>query len=168
MARRTLWLLRHATTEDARPGHKDADRRLTAEGEGQAQQVGEYLRGQGGRIDAVLCSSALRARQTLDLLGISAATTDIAVRYYTAGTDTLIEALRSLPDEVTTALLVAHAPALPGVAHELADQTSSDPAALAAIDGRFPAAAIAHLDFDGRWADLDSAALVDVRLPAAG
>jgi phosphohistidine phosphatase len=164
---RTLWLLRHAHTEDSRPGHKDADRRLTSRGEDQARGVGEVLGSEGVRVDAVLCSSALRARQTLTLLGVSSPTSDVAERYYTAGTDSLIEAIRELPDEVTTALIVGHAPALPGVAYELADREISEPAAWDAIDGQYPAATLARLDFDGTWANLDSAALTDVRTPTA-
>jgi phosphohistidine phosphatase len=164
MARRTLWLLRHAKTEDARPGHSDIDRRLTPEGEAQARAVGEALRAYGP-FDTVLCSSALRARQTFDLLDVPTAATDFAESYYRAGTDTWIDALRALPEEVGTALLVGHAPALPGVAYELADPETSNSDARAAIDGRFPAAGLARLEFDGSWADLESAALVDVKLP---
>jgi phosphohistidine phosphatase len=164
-AQRTLWLLRHAHTEDSRAGHKDTDRRLTSRGEDQAREMAEYLRAAGVRVDAVLCSNAVRARQTLSLLELSSPATDVAERYYTAGTDTLLEAVRELTDEVNTALVVGHAPALPGVAYELADRETSEPAALAAIDGRYPAATIARLDFDGTWADLDSAALTDVRTP---
>jgi phosphohistidine phosphatase len=167
-APRTLWLLRHAHTEDSRPGHKDTDRRLTPRGEDQARDVGEYLRGEAAKVDAVLCSNAARARQTLSLLGVSSPATDVAERYYTAGTDTLLEAIRELTDEVEAALVVGHAPALPGVAYELADRDTSDPAALAAIDGRYPAATLARLEFDGTWADLDSAALTDVRTPTTG
>jgi hypothetical protein len=35
-----------------------------------------------------------------------------------------------------------------------------------AIERRFPAAAIAQLEFAGSWADLHEAALSNVRLPA--
>jgi phosphohistidine phosphatase SixA len=66
--RRTLLVLRHAETEDMRPGSKDSERRLTPDGERHALEVGDYLRSQGITIDAVLCSSAARAQQTLELL----------------------------------------------------------------------------------------------------
>jgi phosphohistidine phosphatase len=66
--RRTLLVLRHAETEDARPGSRDSERRLTPDGERNAQQVGDYLRKQGVIINTVLCSSAVRARQTFELL----------------------------------------------------------------------------------------------------
>ena len=66
--RRTLLVLRHAKTEDTRPGSKDSERRLTPDGERHALEVGDYLRTQGITVDTVLCSSAARARQTLELL----------------------------------------------------------------------------------------------------
>ena len=55
-------------TEDTRPGSPDSERRLTPDGERHALEVGDYLRSQGITVDAVLCSSAARARQTLELL----------------------------------------------------------------------------------------------------
>jgi hypothetical protein len=66
--RRTLLVLRHAETEDTRPGSRDSERRLTPDGERNAQQVSDYLRKQGVIINTVLCSSAVRARQTFELL----------------------------------------------------------------------------------------------------
>jgi phosphohistidine phosphatase len=165
---RTLLLLRHAQTEDTRPGGRDLDRELTAYGEEQARAVGTFLAELGLTVDAVLCSAALRARQTLAALGLAlpdASRLDISSNYYNAGADTLVDALRNLDGDCRTALLVGHAPGLPAVAYELADPQASDPGALAAIDGRFPAATLARLELTGDWADLETAALVHVRLP---
>jgi phosphohistidine phosphatase len=166
--RRTVLLLRHAQTEDSRPGGRDIDRQLTADGEEQARAVGAYLADQLLTVDAVLCSSAVRTRQTLAGLGLplpDASRLDLSSDYYNAGSDTLVAALRAQEEECRTTLLVGHAPGVPAVAYELADPDTSDPAALAAIDGRFPAATLARLEFTGDWADLQTAALVDVRLP---
>jgi phosphohistidine phosphatase len=169
--RRTLLVLRHAKTEDTRPGSKDSQRRLTPDGERHALEVGDHLRTQGIAVDTVLCSSALRARQTLDLLKLSDQLdpdrVEIADRFYNAGTDTLINAVRELPNDCQVALLVGHAPGAPGVVYELTDQTTSTPEAVSAIEGRFPAAALANLEFDGDWSQLDSGSLVSVRLPGS-
>jgi phosphohistidine phosphatase len=167
--RRTLLVLRHAKTEDTRPGSKDSERRLTPDGERQALEVGDYLRAQGITVDTVLCSSAARARQTLDLMKLGdqldPERVEIADRFYNAGTDTLINAVRELPDDSHVALLVGHAPGAPGVVYELADPTSSTPEALSAIEGRFPAAALARLELDGDWSGVATASLVSVRIP---
>jgi phosphohistidine phosphatase len=167
--RRTLLVLRHASTEDVRPGSKDSERRLTLDGERDALELGDYLRAQGITVDAVLCSSAARARQTLELLKLDDRLlqdrVEIADRFYNAGADTLINAVRELPDDSHAALLVGHAPGAPSVVYELADPTTSSPEALRAIEGRFPAAALAQLEFDGDWSGVLAASLVSVRMP---
>jgi phosphohistidine phosphatase len=164
--RRSLIVMRHAQTEETRPGSHDTDRRLTDHGEQQARDAGAFLRDQGIVIDAVLCSSAVRTRQTLELLDLDpGVATDISVRYYNAGTDTLIEAIMALPDGCRTALMIGHAPAVPGLVYELCDEATSDPAAFAAVSSRFPAGTIARLEFDGDWADVGTCRLVSVWYP---
>jgi phosphohistidine phosphatase len=116
----------------------------------------------------VICSSAVRARQTLERLAlrIEPSRVDLSEDCYNAGVDTLLEVLRALPDDCKVALLIGHAPGVPGVAFELADPDASDSAAMAAIERRFPAAAIAQLEFAGDWADLAEAELVSIRFAA--
>jgi phosphohistidine phosphatase len=167
--RRILLVLRHAKTEDTRPGSKDRERRLTPEGQQHALEVGHYLRAQAITVDTVLCSSAARARQTLDLLKLGDQLdpdrVEITDRFYNAGTDTLINAVRALPDDCHVALLIGHAPGAPGVVYELADPTTSTPEAVSAIDGRFPAAALARLEFEANWSGVEKGSLVSVRIP---
>ena len=164
---RSLILLRHAQASDSLPGGHDIDRKLTALGERQARGVGNFLRNQGIEVDAVVCSSALRARQTLDQLALNVepSRVEVSEAYYNAGVDTLLDSLRALPADCAVALLVGHAPGVPGVAFELADPDASEASALTALEHRFPAAAVARLEFDGDWADLAEAALVGVGLP---
>ena len=161
---RTLLLLRHAQTEDSRPGFDDYGRRLTADGRLQALAVGEFLHGSALQVQAVLCSPAVRARQTLEALrlGVAAETPDAL---YNAGADDILALVRELPDAVRTALVVGHAPGLPALAQDLADPEASDADALTTLGSRFPAGALAVLGFDGSWSELGSAALVLVRLP---
>jgi phosphohistidine phosphatase len=169
--RRILLVLRHAQTEDSRPGSRDSERRLTRDGERDAQQVGDYLREQGITIDTVLCSSAVRARQTLEFLKLGdqleADRVEIADRFYNAGGDTLINAVRELPQDCYVALLVGHAPGAPGLVHELTDPTTSNLEAVATIASRFPAAGLARLEFQAEWSEIESGSLLSVRLPDA-
>jgi phosphohistidine phosphatase len=169
--RRTLLVLRHAKTEDVRPGSKDSERRLTPDGERHALEVGDYLRAEGIAVDIVLCSSAARARQTLELLKLDDQLlqdrVEIADRFYNAGTDTLINAVRELPDDCHVALLVGHAPGAPGVVYEMSNPATSTPDALGAIEGRFPAAALAQLEFDGDWSSIEAGSLVSVWMPGS-
>jgi len=169
--RRTLLVLRHAQTEDVRPGSKDSERRLTPDGERHALEVGDYLRAESITVDTVLCSSAARARQTLELLKLgdqlNLDRVEIADRFYNAGGDTLINAVRELPDDCHVALLIGHAPGAPGLVHEMTDPATSRPEAVSAIESRFPAAALAQLEFEGDWSEIDGGSLVSVRMPGS-
>jgi len=60
-----LYLVRHA---EAAPGDPDELRPLTAEGREQARALGEQLAGDGVRVDALLTSPLLRARETAEEL----------------------------------------------------------------------------------------------------
>jgi phosphohistidine phosphatase SixA len=119
------------------PGHLAAlipsQRRLTPDGERDALELGDYVRAQDITVDAVLCSSAARARQTLELLKLDDQLlqdrVEIADRFYNAGADTLINAVRELPEDCYVALLVGHAPSAPSVVYELANPTTSKPEA---------------------------------------
>ena len=167
--RRTLFVLRHAQTEDIRPGSRDIERRLTPDGERDAQQVGAHLRNHGIKIDTVLCSSAVRARQTFELLELgdqlNPDRVEIADRFYNAGGDTLMNAVHELTEDCQVALLIGHAPGAPGLVHELTDPATSNPEAMNAIESRFPAAALAQLEFEGDWSRVQAGALVLVRMP---
>ncbi|MFC7624798.1 SixA phosphatase family protein [Microlunatus sp. GCM10028923] len=159
-----LLLLRHATTEEFRPGFADRDRRLTERGIAEAAALGDWLREQGIQVDRVLCSTAARTRQTLDGLALTGPV-EFAESLYTGGSDTILESVRVLDDDVRTALVIGHSPAVPGAVHDLADPATSDPGSLITLDRRYPPATLSVLDFAGRWTDLTSARLYLLRLP---
>lgn len=161
---RSLLLLRHALTENTRPGSRDHDRRLMPDGERQAAGVGEALHELGWAPELVLCSSAVRAVQTSQGLRLSAPV-DVTGRLYNAGGEEIVDLIREVADDVSCLLVVGHAPGLPWVAHELADAEDSDSEALAAIEYRFPPGTLARLRIDGSWAELDRGSLVAVRFP---
>jgi phosphohistidine phosphatase len=62
-----LHLLRHAKTSTASTSGKDFDRELSTKGVAQGNLMGAYLKQTAG-IKTVLCSSAARTRQTLDIV----------------------------------------------------------------------------------------------------
>jgi phosphohistidine phosphatase len=110
----TLILLRHA--KSAWPQETaDADRPLAKRGHRDALAVGRWLRDQGPKIDLVVCSPALRAVQTCDL---AAAQLEVIPRVhrnkwlYGASEQDLLIAIKKLPDQASTALLVGHNPGL--------------------------------------------------------
>src|SRR6185312_12179991 len=111
---RTLVLLRHAKS-DYPGGVADRDRPLAPRGEREAGLAGDWLRTNLPAIDAVLCSTATRARETLARTGI-----DAPVRYverlYDATAGTVIGEINGVGDDVSALLVVAHEPTMTEVA----------------------------------------------------
>ena len=63
-----LYLLRHAKSSWDEPGLADRDRPLAPRGRRGAERIAEHLRAENVRLDLVLCSPALRARRTLEIV----------------------------------------------------------------------------------------------------
>src|ERR1700716_4011728 len=65
-AMKSLHLLRHAKSSWKDPGLNDHDRPLSKRGRQTAKMMAAYLRRAKIAPDLVICSTAMRARQTLD------------------------------------------------------------------------------------------------------
>lgn len=139
---RTLILLRHAKA-DSPPGVPDAERPLAARGRRDARAAGAWLRSGGHLPDQVVCSTALRTRQTLAALGIDAPA-GFDERIYANDAGEILALVREQPDETATLLLVGHNPSVQRLVFDLSG---------GAGDG-FPTCATAVIEFDGAWSDL--------------
>ncbi|OBI88099.1 SixA phosphatase family protein [Mycobacterium asiaticum] len=160
-----LVLMRHA--KSAYPsGVSDHDRPLAPRGTREAALAGDWLRANLPAIDAVLCSTATRARETLASTGIDAPVR-YAVQLYGATPGVVIEQINTFDDEVSTLLVVGHEPTTSSLALMLADEDSSSTAAAEDIAEKYPTSGIAVLSVPGRWSQLapGGAALVDFHVP---
>lgn len=161
---RRLILLRHA--KSGYPGGvADHDRPLAPRGRHEAALAGRWLLDAQPPVDAVLCSSAERAIQTLQRTGIDADVT-VEPRLYGASPDQIIDIVGTAAALARTLLVIAHAPGLPATAALLAG-AGSDPDALAALHRGFPTSAIAVLEVPGAWstAQPDACRLLTVHVP---
>jgi phosphohistidine phosphatase len=162
---RTLLLMRHAKS-DYPDGVPDHDRPLAPRGIREAGLAGDWLRANVPAIDAVLCSTAARARQTLANTGI-----DAPVRYserlYGATPGTMIEEMSETADTVATLLVIGHEPTMSALALGLADDDGTDPAVVERISAKFPTSAIAVLSVPCAWKGLEprSVALTGFEVP---
>ncbi len=166
-----LVLLRHAKAEHS--AGSDAARPLALAGRRQASAVGAALAEDGLAPDHVLCSSALRTRQTWDLVrtGLGPAGQDCRVEVsdevYDAGVPDLLRLLRAVPDGAATVLVVGHEPAMSHLAVSLAGPTSS-PDVVERVRHGVPTASWSLLEPAVPWAEMAtrSARLVALRIPA--
>ena len=122
--KREIVLLRHAHAENTAPGQSDSERALTLRGVAEARAAGHWLREQGVMPARVLCSPALRARQTLEhALGDVAAQIEPRIYAATAGDlDTLIDEHA----DAQRLLLVGHTPGFETFVALLATGQSGD------------------------------------------
>ncbi len=65
---KTLLMMRHAKAEQATLGFADFERELTSVGFQEAIHVGQILAKKNLKIDAIICSAALRTLQTANLV----------------------------------------------------------------------------------------------------
>jgi phosphohistidine phosphatase len=149
---RTLLLMRHAKS-DYPGGVADHDRPLAPRGIREAALAGDWLRASAPPIDAVLCSTAVRTRETLARIKYTAPVT-YADRLYDAVPSTVIDEINRVGDDVTTLLVIGHEPAMSRVALGLADASASNHEAAESISTKFPTSAIAQLRIGSRWRDL--------------
>jgi phosphohistidine phosphatase len=151
---RTLILMRHGKSGYPE-GVGDHARPLADRGRREAALAGDWLRASQPSIDAVLCSTAARTRETLAAAGILAPT-EYEGRVYEATPHTLIDLIRLTDDAIDTLLVVGHSPGMPWTAWELTSNRNSEQADR--LSRKFPTSALAVLTFDRRWRDIDPGA----------
>jgi phosphohistidine phosphatase len=149
---RTLLLLRHAKS-DYPTGVADHERPLAPRGEREATLAGDWLRANAPAVDAVLCSTATRTRETLARTRIDAAV-DYVDRLYDATPGAVIAEINRVDPEVETLLVVGHEPTMSSLALGLASAEGSNSTAAERISTKFPTSAIAVLRTAEPWDQL--------------
>lgn len=151
----TLILLRHAKSSWADPTLIDFERPLGERGRRAAPCTGRFLAQAGYAPEVVLCSPALRTRQTLDLVLDQFADAPKAIfdqNIYGALTSTLLELVRAAP-RCKSLMLIGHNPAIHGLALELIGFGSRGE--ISDLVRKYPTAAAAVLKFEASgWSDL--------------
>ncbi len=112
---KTLMLLRHAKSSWNDASLADFDRPLNDRGRKAAGTVGKFLARQKLAIDLVLCSPALRARQTVGLVlkaSDASPETRFDQRIYEASSGRLLEVVSQIDDDRKIVLLVGHNPGM--------------------------------------------------------
>jgi len=141
---RRLYLLRHVKSSWDEPGVADRDRPLAPRGRKAGKRIAAYLREEGAAPAVVLCSSALRTRQTLEaILPALAGDPELLVEdgLYAASADTLLARVHAVPAAAGSVLLIGHNPGIGDLALELAGGGDAD--ALGRLREGFPTGALA-------------------------
>ncbi len=164
---RTLLLLRHAKSgyPDGVPDH---ERPLAPRGVREAGLAGDWIRANAPGVDAVLCSTATRTRETLARTGIDAPT-QFVDRLYDSSPDATLEVINGLSPlftaDVHTLLVIGHEPTTSELALRLAGD--GDPTVIEQMSLKYPTSAIAMLRTAAPWDRLEGggATLVAFHVP---
>lgn len=137
-----LAVVRHAKS-DWTHDLPDELRPLNPRGRRDAPAVGRWLTAYFGQVDLVVCSTAVRARETLRLAAVPAGSVRHDDRVYAASSQELMSVLDELPDDVGTAVLVGHNPGLSELVRELTGELLE-----------LKTSSVAVLTWDGGWPDV--------------
>ncbi len=153
---RELLILRHAKSAWDTDAATDFERPLAKRGKKASPRVGRFLFQQGLVPDFVVSSPAMRARQTViavcGQMGISPDQISWDDRIYGGWTTSLVSVLTDCPNDTRRVLIAGHNPGLETLLQYLCHHRVSIPA-----DGKLlPTAAVAHLQIDSEWSNLDS------------
>ena len=145
MTQRTLVILRHAKS-DWTTGEPDHSRPLNVRGRRDGPAAGQWLRLNVGRLDAVVCSTATRTRQTWELVSGKLADPPeptFADDVYDAPAVVLLDVVRTFPDEAGSVLLIGHNPGVEDLTTLLAGEYLP-----------MTTSALAVLTWPGGWSDV--------------
>lgn len=147
-----LLLLRHAKSSWDDPALPDHERPLAPRGHRAAERMAEHLRASVPNADLVLCSSALRTRETLERMSSAFGEPEVVVEdeLYGASDDELLERLHAVAEPTKTVALIGHNPGVGDLASALAGSGDD----LDRLRSKFPTGALAVLAFDGPWTRL--------------
>lgn len=154
----TLTLLRHAKSSWDDETLSDFERPLSKRGLKAAPKIGRALAGHTHAPDCILCSTAVRTRQTLALvLKELPESANPLVRYedslYHALPEVLLEHIQTRAGLARHLMLVGHNPGLEFLAAQLVKSGSSDD--IEAMAKKFPTAAFARFTFEATaWHDV--------------
>ncbi len=150
-------LLRHAKSDWSDAGLGDRDRPLSKRGRESAPVVARHMREKGWIPDLVLSSPSTRTRQTvglvLDRLGTSPNIIFDEALYDFGSGERLLASIKEHGGNSPTLMVVAHNPAIERLALMLAG--NGDAELLAAMQRKFPTAALAIIDFEAKaWSSI--------------
>jgi phosphohistidine phosphatase SixA len=145
-----IYVLRHAKSSWDNSNLSDFERPLADRGISDAKKMSKFLKDMNLKIDKVLCSNAIRAKETFDLTAdgfnfeIDKAT--YLDKLYFGDTITIIQDLKELDESLNNILIVGHNPTLHYLVEILTNESIN----------RFTTCNLATISHDGEWVSLNS------------
>jgi len=169
-AKLTLSLLRHAKAAREAPEGGDIARPLTGRGRRNADVAGQSIAAAKLAPSLILCSSAARALETLDLILPHLAVkpkVSLLDTLYLAGPLVLLKRLHVVPRKSVHVMIIGHNPGLHSLALDLIATGPQD--RIGALGRKLPTCGLVVIEFDlASWQDVvaGTGALVSFTSPA--
>lgn len=152
-----VFLMRHAKSSHDEPTLKDHERPLNKRGQESCGVMGRFMNEQGYLPDFVLCSTAVRTRETLQRLEKEWSRIPLKTYkplFYCAGAAPYLESIYTAHASDDAVLLVGHNPDVTEAALSLLK--NSFPDLRQQIHHKYPTGALLALDFEVEtWADIE-------------
>lgn len=169
---RILYLQRHAKSSWADAGQADHERPLNSRGRDACKRLGRHWRDAGILPELVLCSDAVRTRETFERIAARLKAEPPPVVFdpalYLAEPEAILQVVAGQPAKLRRLMVVGHNPGLEELAQLMIGD--GDPALVGRLVDKFPTGALATLDFGKArgWRDLKprAARLADYVIPA--
>lgn len=146
---KTILLFRHGKSDWDADYEADHNRPLAKRGEKAASLMGRYLASLDQLPDRVICSSAVRAKETIRLAakaGKWSCPITFAEELYEASPEQVLDLIRESQDSLNSILLAGHEPTWSLVVGGLIGKANV----------KFPTAAMARIDLDvARWKEVE-------------
>jgi phosphohistidine phosphatase len=161
-----LFILRHSKSDWRDSALSDHDRALNGRGKHDAEQLARWLKTNSLRPDKVICSTALRARQTLqpiiEHLDLEASDIQYEERLYLASLKNLLQVIQAGKPEQGSLMIVGHNPGL----DELVAYLASSPPPLSKSGKLMTTTSLAHFKMPADWIRLEQQAqLITITRP---
>ena len=161
-----LFVLRHSKSDWTKSGFSDYDRPLNARGQHDAHQLANWLKAKSLCPDEVICSTAARARQTLQPMVELLALIDRNIRYeeklYLASLKVLLRVIEENKPSDGSLMIVGHNPGL----DELVAYLATTPPPLTSSGKLMTTSCLARFNMPSDWRNLQHRAeLVSITRP---
>ena len=152
---KSLILLRHAKAAPAGAGG-DHHRPLEERGREASALIGAHLKTLGVKPEILLVSSALRTRETCQIVAEAAGLVVPTFEddLYLASSGVLLRRIRKTPPRANSLMIIGHNPGLAELMVKLSDPAESDAEALGRARQRVPTASCAVMNVLTPWSEI--------------
>ena len=153
---KSLWLIRHSEAKAPSPNNLDLERELTTKGRRDSLNMRAWLNKLGQKPDWFWASASTRTIHTAQL-AMEKAEAELVIdpSLYLATAETILDIVRSSPEDISCVAVVAHNPGISDLVNRFSRTEKIN---------YLPPSGIGYLQLDCEWSELTTSNQYDVNL----